>query len=230
MKLTFIFLLSISAIFTLACSKNDAEYYGYARKDDGKQNQKIVLSRSEQISAAIQNDKWSDLNELIQSGLSVNEVLDSGRTLLNESVLWDRETIFKNLVAAGADPKVKDQTGADTLEMCIEKINFLVVLDPTLLPKYQDELFSYLESDDTDELKRLLEQKLDPNFILSSGETPLTYAVSNNLENAVRSLLSPSFKTDIHFKNQTGKTALSLAQESNLKRIEKILLGRGAQY
>jgi len=230
MKSIFIPLLSAITIFSLACSKNEAEYYGYARKDDGKQNQKIVLSRSEQISAAIQNDKWGDISELIQGGLSVNEVLDSGRTLLNESVLWERETIFKNLITAGADPKVKDQTGVDTLEMCGEKINFLILLDPTLLPKYQEELFGYLESEDFDELKRMLEQKLDPNFLLESGETPLTYAVTHNLENAVRTLLNPSFKTDIHFKNQAGKTALSLAQESNLKRIEKILLGRGAQY
>ncbi|GEM_PF-2651129 len=230
MKLPLILLFSAATIFNLACSKNEAEYYGYARKDDGNQKQKIVLSRSEQISAAIQNDKWSDINQLIQNGLSVNEVLDSGRTLLNESVLWEREAIFKNLVAAGADPKFRDQTGVDTLEMCSEKINFLVLLDPTLLPKYQDELFSYLESEDNDELKRLLEQKLDPNFFLASGETPLTYAVTNNLENAVRTLLNPFFKTDIHFKNQAGKTALSIVQESNLKRIEKILMGRGAQY
>jgi ankyrin repeat protein len=217
-------------LLSIACSRNEAEYYGYARKDDGKQNQKIVLSPSEQISAAIQNNDWNSINTLISSGLSVNTVLDSGRTLLNESVLWEREDIFKSLIAAGADPKIKDQTGSDTLEMCSEKINFQVLLDPTLLPKFQHELFNYLESEDNDELKRLLEQKLNANFVSPSGETPLTFAVTNNLENAVRMLLNPTFATNVHLKNQAGKSALVLSQELNLKRIEKILLSRRAQF
>tara|TARA_B110001454_G_C12723310_1_gene436527 strand:+ start:9174 stop:9863 length:690 start_codon:yes stop_codon:yes gene_type:complete len=229
MRLIIGLLLSLSFL-SIACSRNDAEYYGYARKDDGKQNQKIILSPSEQISTAIQNNDWTSINTLIAGGLSVNAILDSGRTLLNESVLWEREDIFKRLIALGADPKIKDQTGADTVEMCSEKINFQVLLDPALLPKFQDELFSYLESEDNDELKRLLEQKLNPNFFSAKGETPLTYAVTNNLENVVRLLLNPSFATDVHLKNQAGKSALVLSQELNLKRIEKMLLSRGAQY
>lgn len=217
-------------VLSIGCSRNDAEYYGYARKDDGKNNQKIILSPSEQITTAIQNDDWNAIHRLISTGLSVNHILDSGRTLLNESVLWGREGIFKNLLSLGADRKIKDQTGTDTIEMCSEKVNFLVLLDPTLLPKFQDELLSYLESEDNDELKRLLEQKLNPNFHFASGETPLTYAVANNFENAVRTLINPAYVTDIHLKNQTGKSALALAQDLNLKRIEKILLGRGAQF
>lgn len=223
------FIICLS-LLSISCSRNEAEYYGYARKDDGKQNQKIILSPSEKISTAIQNNDWNSINALLSTGLPVNTILDSGRTLLNESVLWDREDIFKNLMVAGADPKLKDQTGTDTVEMCAEKINFQVLLDPTLLPKFQDELFSYLESEDNDELKRLLEQKLNPNFVSATGETPLTYAVTNNLENAVRILTSPSFATNAHLKNQAGKTALALSQELNLKRIEKILLSRGAQF
>lgn len=111
MRLIIGLLLSLSFL-SIACSRNDAEYYGYARKDDGKQNQKIILSPSEQISTAIQNNDWTSINTLIAGGLSVNAILDSGRTLLNESVLWEREDIFKRLIALGADPKIKDQTGA----------------------------------------------------------------------------------------------------------------------
>lgn len=222
--------LIIITSLTIACGRNEAEYYGYARKDDGNTKNKIVHSSSEQISNAIQNGDWAGLNEMIKNGLSVNNQLDSGRTLLNESVLWENEEIFKNLLALGADPKIKDQTGVDTLEMCADKINFLVLLEPSSLSTYQTEFVSYLEAEDNDELKRMLEQKLNPNFMLASGETPLTYAVNNNVENSVRTLLTPAYKTDVHLKGQTGKTALALSKELNLKRIEKILIARGAQY
>lgn len=222
--------LIFSVSLLISCSRNEADYYGYAKKDDDSAKSKITHSSSEQISNAIQNNDWATLEEMIKSGLSLDKTLDSGRTLLNESVLWEREGIFKNLILLGADPKIKDQTGVTTYEMCSEKINFLVLLDPNLLPKYQDELFSYLESEDNDELKRLLEQKLNPNFILISGATPLTYAVENKLENTVRTLLNPAYNIDIQMRDQNGKTALTLANELNLKRIEKLLIARGAHY
>ncbi|MBL7544226.1 MAG: ankyrin repeat domain-containing protein [Bdellovibrionaceae bacterium] len=222
-------LLLAVCLFT-ACSKNEAEYYGYAKKNQDSQTRKIELSSSEKISRAIRNDEWDTLHALLQQGLSLNKILDSGRTLLNESVLWDRESIFRNLIQLGADPKTKDETGIDTHEMCMDKINFRILLDPSLQGPYQDEFFSHLENDDPDELKRLLEQKMNPNFLFASGETPLTYAVGNNLENCVRLLINNQFKTDVHMKNVSGKTALTLARELNLKRIEKLLTGRGARF
>lgn len=223
-------IFSLSSILFIGCSKNEAEYYGYARKEEANPKPAIKLSTSENISKAIQDNDWSAILELIKGGLSPNKILESGRTLLNESVIWDREDIFKNLIQNGADPKVKDENGQDTLEICQEKINFLVLINPVLLDKYQSDFLSFLEQEDIDELKTLLEQKLNPNFALPSGETPLTYAVSNNLENVVRLLVSPSYKIDIHQKNNDKKTALLLSQELKYTRIERILKSRGAQY
>ena len=225
-KLT-IYLLSLTILS--GCSKNEAEYYGYVKKEDGLQKKELILSPSELISSAIRNDDWPTIEQQLNQGLSPNTILDSGRTLLNESVLWDRVEIFKKLLDFQANPSLKDPSGFDTLQMCEDKINFLIILDPSLRPTFENEFFGYLESEDTDELKRMLEQNFNPNFLLTTGETPLVYSVVNNYENNVRLLINPSFKVDLNARDSTGKSALAWAKDLNLTRIERILLARGAQ-
>lgn len=221
-------LFIISLILLGGCGRNEAEYYGYAKKEDSQQSKKIVLSSSEQISTSIQNNDWIFLDQQIKSGLSLNFILDSGRTLLNESVQWNQESIFKNLIQLGADPSIEDQTGNTTLEMCSEKINFLVILEPNRLPGYQKQLRQFLENEDFDEVKNMLELKMNPNFLFEDGESPLTFSIVNNLENAVRVIISTQFKTDINLKNAAGKSPLTLAKDLKLNRIERMLSGRGA--
>lgn len=224
------FILFTTLLFLTACQRNESEYYGYAKKEDTNPSKKITLSNSEQLSNSIQNGNWPFLEKQIEGGLSVNFILDSGRTLLNESIQWDQEVIFKNLLQLGADPKIKDQTFVDAFEMAAEKISFIVILDPSRFAGFQKELIEYLESEDNDEIKRLLEQKIDPNFLMASGESPLTHAISNNLENTVRIFINAQYKTDIYFKNSSNLSPLALSKKLNLKRIEKLLIGRGAEH
>ncbi|XP_033102065.1 SH3 and multiple ankyrin repeat domains protein 3-like isoform X3 [Anneissia japonica] len=93
---------------------------------------------------------------------------------------------------------------------------------------YQKNMMDYIKSNSPDKVKKLIDKGLDPNFIdESSGETPMTLAVTvNKSEEVIKMLLLGGYHHD--FRNRDGLTAVHKAVLKANARIIEVILDLGA--
>jgi ankyrin repeat protein len=105
--------------------------------------------------------------------------------------------LARRLIAAGADIRAQNRRGAEPLHSAVNGIPGTPVWDP----RRQEAVIRYLIS-----------AGADPNARAAGGVTPLHRAVRNRCAAAVQALLDAG--ADPHQSNDSGSTALTLAQQS----------------
>jgi ankyrin repeat protein len=140
----------------------------------------------------------------------------------------------------GADRDLKDDENKSGVDYANESPRLKRLFYPEEVLRQELELVKAVRLNKFADVKKLLSNGVDPNFILDVertpseveahfvGETPLTLAVVANLPNIIRTLLAPGSATEVNLANTRGERALKLARDRTLTQIEKMLLQRGA--
>ena len=111
----------------------------------------------------------------------------------------------------------------------INSLGLIVVLGILTSSAQAQDIFSAINSDDADQIRKILKKTPDVlNKPRPNGQryTPLQYAVSQNRKKAVKCLLKN--KADTNTKNRYGQTAMHLAAQRNNQEIIELMLEAGA--
>jgi ankyrin repeat protein len=186
-------------------------------------------SPSGKMTTALRSGDEIAVRKMIDSGFGIETRLNRGRTPLLEAIAWNREIIVKFLLGRGADASARDEEGRDAFFYAQDKPTILKLLRPELGNELIAKLFIAVRANQFSEVKKLLQEGVEPNVHNEAGETPLTLAIMNRFTNVVRVLIQPGTKTELNFKNVAGRTPLRIARDIGAKDIEKFLLQRGAK-
>jgi ankyrin repeat protein len=224
------FMISVLILFlTVGCGQHQSrrKTFNVAGQD---QTTQIVQDPKVLMQMAIADNRVQDFFKLLRENqYSVNLVLPSGRELLGEAVFLKRVKIIRGLRILGADDQnlyLEGQNLRDWVELQSDKNKILRALDKKEKDDNQD-LTDALVTLSFQNIKSLLEEGIDPNFIMADGETPLPWSIQNKSMNAIRALFL-SFDLNVNFLNQNGISALTLAKQLQLRSVVAELQRRGA--
>lgn len=181
----------------------------------------------ELAAAAIRSGDLKELSKLFGEGLSVDTYLSNKRTLLIEAIAWEKIEVIQFLLSRNAQIDLTDAEGKSALEHAAGKPAILRLLNPQEAAE-KLKLFEAIENNKFNEVKALLNQGVNPNQHFDDGESPLTLAVRKGFENVVRVLLQ-QLLTDVNFRNAANESPLSIAKQLQFKRIQDLLIRRGAK-
>ncbi|XP_076635232.1 uncharacterized protein LOC143348625 [Colletes latitarsis] len=181
--------------------------------------------------------------DLLASAGPVNAKDHQGRSALHilaSSTIFDNnhrteiESLIGTLLAAGADPALKNDRGETPLHECLEcgalNTAFLLVSHtPTgIMSRYgETPLHIASRKNYADMVAKLLEQGEDPSVQDAGGNTPLHLASARGFHQIV-SLLVTSPLAQLEKLNTEGLTALQVAAESGFVNAVRLLLKAGA--
>ncbi|KAG8165794.1 hypothetical protein KVR01_004346 [Diaporthe batatas] len=163
------------------------------------------------IILALQENKDDILNFLIEYGANVNATTATGLPLVVEAFTRGRIDVVKTLLERGADANAKDLVGSsmlmnaaksDKLEADARKEVIKALLNHGAKPNDRDawgkSVVSFIVERGTLSLvPLLLENGLDPNQLLSNGETLLEYAARTDNQELVREIFSYGARRDV---------------------------------
>lgn len=93
----------------------------------------------------------------------------------------------------------------------------------------EQQLMQAIARDDAGKVAYLLrEKRLDPNFYLPNGETPLVWALKNDAKVTAEKVLINSVKLKVNMPTLRGETPLMLAAIKGNIDFAKVLLAKGA--
>ncbi|XP_076181460.1 uncharacterized protein LOC143153791 [Ptiloglossa arizonensis] len=173
------------------------------------------------------------VNAKDHQGRSALHILASS-TIFDNNHRTEIESLIETLLAAGADPALKNDRGETPLHECLEcgalNTAFLLVLHtPTgIMSRYgETPLHIASRKNYADMVAKLLEQGEDPSVQDAGGNTPLHLASARGFHQIV-SLLVTSPLAQLEKLNTEGLTALQVAAESGFVNAVKLLLKAGA--
>lgn len=144
------------------------------------------------------------------------------------------ESLIETLLAAGANPALKNDRGESPLHECLEcgALNTALLLIPHTLPgimsRYgETPLHIASRKNYVDMVAKLLEHGEDPSVQDAGGNTPLHLASARGFHRTV-SLLVTSPLAQLEKTNLDGLTALQVAAESGFVNAVRLLLKAGA--
>lgn len=232
------FLLLLTFSILTACGQHAQESKGTLT--GGEEVRVGVATGEEAVVQAINADDGARLQALIPSKWSVDARLKNGRTALTEACALQKLKVVVALITLGADRELKDGEAKAAVDYALDKPALRRILFPEEALKQELALVTAVRANKFNDVKKLLTDGVDANFVIAEsripqdleaayvGETPLTLAVLLNAENTVRTLLAPSFLTDVNLSNDRAEKPLALARARAFTRIEKMLLQRGA--
>ncbi len=232
--------LIFSALLFLAgaCGQHSQESAGSRTGAD--QVELSPLKLEEEVVQAINGDDVSALSSLIPARWDTGRVLKNGRTPLTEAAYLGKLAVVSALLALGADPSAPDANGEAATSFAEANPGLRRILFPDWERQQKAALVLAIVGNDFSTVRQLLSDGIPPNFVLSQaelqvdvddafeGETPLTLAIQLKNNNVIRTLLQPSFPTDVNGANARGDTPLRLARGLGLSGVERMLLQRGA--
>ncbi|XP_078041503.1 uncharacterized protein LOC144472369 [Augochlora pura] len=173
------------------------------------------------------------VNAKDHQGRSALHILASS-TIFDNNHRTEIESLIGILLAAGADPSLKNDRGETPLHECLEcgALNTAQLLIPHtsngLMSRYgETPLHIACRKNYPDMVAKLLEQGEDPSVQDAGGNTPLHLASARGFHQIV-SLLVTSPLAQIEKCNSEGLTALQVAAESGFVNAVKLLLKAGA--
>ena len=140
----------------------------------------------------------------------------------------------KLLLDRGADPNLRDETGASALYCAANwgKVNVVKLLldrgaDPNLKDGIEDTALHHAARDGHDHVVRvLLEARADPNITSEDGDTSLHYGARYGRIDAMQMLLDQG--ADPNIKNKYGETPLHDAARHGHRDVMQLFLDKGA--
>ncbi|XP_031843429.2 uncharacterized protein LOC116431733 [Nomia melanderi] len=173
------------------------------------------------------------INAKDHQGRSALHILASS-TIFDNSHRTEIESLIETLLAAGADPSLKNDRGETPLHECLEcgALNTAFLLVPHtltgIMSRYgETPLHIASRKNYPDMVAKLLEQGEDPSVQDAGGNTPLHLASARGFHQIV-SLLVTSPLAQLEKLNSDGLTALQVAAESGFVNAVKLLLKAGA--
>lgn len=168
------------------------------------------------LALAITKDKTL-IDQLIAKGADVNQILRDGKTPLIMAIEERATDIVNQLLAAGADPLLKNPAGKTAFDVIEEKLaekglgtepkKVYEQIKSALQAKSETSLLKTIETGDVSTIKNLI-----PKFF--SAKKALEVAINNNSKTAVNKLLNifPELVANIDAPiDNAGNTALMLA-------------------
>ena len=172
----------------------------------------------------------------LRRGADPNAIGEDGSTPLIHAVWNGHLEVVRVLIESGADPSQLGKSGLSPIEMALEGshlgiVDYLVGRGQQFATERVEEaagrgLILAIERDDVSTVVRVLDWGINPNFLDSSGSTPLVHAAWRGREAVVRSLLAKG--ADPNGKNGSGATALMAAFQQGHFDVFELLLSKGA--
>ena len=227
--LRFTFLILCLLLVSCGQHQADSQYFE-------KSGQEVIVDEDqaplEKMKRAIFDGDLTLAKNLIQSNqVRVTDQLSTGRNFLEESVYLIRFSMIRYFVNLGIDPKFSQVEGQSLIEWIETQPEKEILLRALLKTEIDDQLdlMSLIENGTYQSLQALLNQSIEVNFIdPHTSETPLTYAILNKKNNALRALFA-QIRLDVNLKNKNSESPLMIAKRLNLKNIENELIRRNAQ-
>ncbi|XP_014601536.1 PREDICTED: ankyrin repeat and protein kinase domain-containing protein 1-like [Polistes canadensis] len=177
--------------------------------------------------------KAGPINAKDHQGRSALHILASS-TVFDNNHRTEIEALIETLLAAGANPALKNDRGESPLHECLEcgALNTALLLiphtPPGIMSRYgETPLHIASRKNYVDMVAKLLEHEEDPSVQDAGGNTPLHLASARGFHQTV-SLLVTSPLAQLEKKNLDGLTALQVAAESGFVNAVKLLLKAGA--
>ncbi|CAL7944301.1 unnamed protein product [Xylocopa violacea] len=173
------------------------------------------------------------VNAKDHQGRSALHILASS-TIFDNNHRTEIESLIETLLAAGADPSLKNDRGETPLHECLEcgALNTAFLLIPhtpaNIMSRYgETPLHIASRKNYVDMVAKLLEHGEDPSVQDAGGNTPLHLASARGFHQTV-SLLVTSPLAQLEKLNTEGLTALQVAAESGFVNAVRLLLKAGA--
>ncbi|XP_003701039.2 uncharacterized protein LOC100879665 [Megachile rotundata] len=173
------------------------------------------------------------VNAKDHQGRSALHILASS-TIFDNNHRTEIESLIETLLAAGADPSLKNDRGETPLHECLEcgALNTAFLLIPHtptgIMSRYgETPLHIASRKNYADVVAKLLEHGEDPSIQDAGGNTPLHLASARGFHQTV-SLLVTSPLAQLEKLNAEGLTALQVAAESGFVNAVRLLLKAGA--
>ncbi|CAD1474014.1 unnamed protein product, partial [Heterotrigona itama] len=173
------------------------------------------------------------VNAKDHQGRSALHILASS-TIFDNNHTTEIESLIETLLAAGADPSLKNDREETSLHECLEcgALNTAFLLIPhtptSIMSRYgETPLHIASRKNYADMVAKLLEHGEDPSIQDAGGNTPLHLASARGFHQIV-SLLVTSPLAQLEKLNVEGLTALQVAAESGFVNAVRLLLKAGA--
>ncbi|MFN9067186.1 MAG: hypothetical protein ACK5V3_08150, partial [Bdellovibrionales bacterium] len=166
-------------IFSMGCGQheNRRSTFNLGGTD---QSTEAVVDPLLKLQLSIADNQADEFFKIInENKYSVNLVLPSSRELLMEAIFFKRSKIIRGLKRLGASEENKTLEGLsvrDWIDLQSEKNKILRSLEKTIEDDVRD-LNEALSSQNYQSIKSLLDEDIDPNYLLEKGETPLTWSI-----------------------------------------------------
>nr|XP_050869344.1 ankyrin-3-like [Vespula vulgaris] len=177
--------------------------------------------------------KAGPVNAKDHQGRSALHILASS-TVFDNNHRTEIESLIETLLAAGANPALKNDRGESPLHECLEcgALNTALLLiphtSPGIMSRYgETPLHIASRKNYVDMVAKLLEHGEDPSVQDAGGNTPLHLASARGFHRTV-SLLVTSPLAQLEKTNLDGLTALQVAAESGFVNAVRLLLKAGA--
>ncbi len=158
--------------------------------------------------------------------IEIDAIDKKGNTALMWATISNWPKIVGLLFDYGANPHVRNQTGLVAHDLAKKAELKSAIASLQAERDKSRKLFSAIESNDEEEMSRLLEQGYPVNSTIKSGETPLMRAAILGNPKIVELLLNNSAM--INAVDHTGQTALMKSAQSGSKEMTALLLNHGS--
>lgn len=219
-------------LLQVACGKHESRNFGFMDSSNSVQGTKAE-TEGDKLMEAINLGKEDDFLSGLEKGFDVDSLLSNGRTLLIHSVIQGRVRFVWKLLQKGANIAIKDVKGLTAIDHAQDNPKILNLIDDNKQKEGQELLITAADGDDAQAINNQLVNQVNPNFIHSSGETPLTRAILSKSLNSVKTLArwkDPEGinNTNNNYANAKGELPLKIATDMNATKIIKILKENGA--
>lgn len=199
--------------------------------EDEIETQNIHTTNEPLIFTAIQNNSLDFVKTYINSGASLEITDKHCRTPLFLAVLENRVEITQELIYNGVDVNCKDDSYTRLIELAVKKndLNLVSLLLSAGAKVDPDDLHYALENNYIEITEIMIQNGVDINGKISSGETALTHAIRINNMTLFNALIR--MKVDPNVPDSYGtfpKTPIIMAVQRNSKEMVQALIQSGA--
>lgn len=213
---------------TWGCGQHSAQNNFFVKSGEDKTIQESQ-EPLDKMQRAIFDGDYLAVQNLISEEYPIDSILKNDRTALAEACLQRQSRIIRILINSKARIDLSPIEGVDLLTWVEEQTDAKKILRALLKTEIEDQLefLEVLTKNNFSEIKSLLGEEINVNFISAEGETPLILSIRNRWNNSLRVLFAEPI-LDVNFKNSKGETPLKVARDLKLVQIEKELLRRNA--
>lgn len=190
------------------------------------------VTASKMLRETVAKENIIKLRGLLPFVADVNPVYEDGFTPLWYAAIKGRTDIAEMLLAAGADPNVKDKNKKSLLTYCLETRKFdlasrLIEHKASLSVQEANYLLQKgVALGDADLVRVVLKSGANVNQKFDDGMSPIWVAAFNNNREMVQLLAAAG--ANINSKDNDGRTILMWAIENNRKELAQVILASGA--